>query len=132
MRPRVVLCGSYHRDPAGLKRLFRELEATGCRILSPISVDFADNSLPVVRTSNEDDLDIRDLERFHIRALRDADFIWVYNPAGHIGISTAYELGYANALKKPVFCFEQPADEMLATRVTIVQSVFEALEIQEF
>ena len=128
MKPKVVLCGSYHRRPDYLRRIFRELEATGCRVLSPISLSFTDTSEPVVRTSSEYDLSISDLERFHLRALRDADFVWLHAPDGHVGVSAAYELGYASALQKPVFCFTAPADEMLATRVQIVCSVFEALE----
>lgn len=125
---RVVICGSYHREPKILARIFRELEATGCRILSPISLDFSNILEPVVTTSQEYDLTINELERFHLRALRDADFVWLHCPHGHIGLSGAYELGYANALKKPIFCHELPHDEMLQTRVYKVTSVFEALE----
>ena len=128
MHPKVVICGTYHRDPAGLRRIFRELEATGCRILSPIAINFQNIHDEVVVTSNEMDLSIDELEKFHIRAIREADFIWLHNPEGHIGISASYELGYANAAGIPVFCFNSPNDEMLATRVHVVNSVFEAIE----
>jgi nucleoside 2-deoxyribosyltransferase len=128
MRPRVVICGSFHRDPQGLRRLFRELEATGCRILSPISLEFTDISDEVVKTKNESDLSIDELEIFHLRTMRDADFIWLHVPDGHTGISAAYELGFSNALGKPVYCFQEPLDQMLATRVRVVNSVFEALD----
>jgi hypothetical protein len=127
--PQVVLCGSYHRRPDGLRRIFRELEATGCRILSPLSIDFTDTALAVVRTSSELDFTIDELERFHLRAMHDADFIWLHAPDGHVGISGAYELGYASALGKPVFSNVVPTDEMMATRVHVVTSVFEALEL---
>lgn len=129
MLTKVVICGTYHKDPAGLRRIFRELEATGCRILSPIGIDFTNIREEVVITSKEADLDINELEKFHIRAMRDADFIWLHDPEGHVGISSSYELGYANAIGTPVFCFEPPIDEMLATRVHVVRSVFEAIEI---
>ncbi len=128
MRPRVVISGTYHRDPTGLKRLFRELEVTGCRVLSPIALDFEDITKPVVSTKNEFDLGIRELELFHLRAMREADFIWLHDPAGHIGLSTAYELGFASALCKPVYCYQNPVDEMLRSRVKLAGSVFEALE----
>src|SRR2546430_4659188 len=128
MKPKVVLCGSYHLRIDVLRRIFRELETTGCRILSPFSLDFTDTAAAVVRTPNDYDLDIADLERYHLRALRDADFVWLHAPDGHVGVSAAYELGYANALQKPVFCLGALADEMLATRVQMVGSVFEALE----
>jgi len=128
MKPSAVICGSYHRKPEMLRRIFRELEMTGCRILSPISLNFLNLASPVVTTVDEFDLNIYELEKFHLRTMREADFIWLHAPEGHVGISSAYELGYANALKKPVFCLDQPSDEMLQTRVVYVGSVFEALE----
>jgi nucleoside 2-deoxyribosyltransferase len=132
MLPSVVVCGTFHRDWAGLCRLFRELEATGCRVLSPISIDFVNQSIPVVRTEHEQDFTIHELEKFHLRAMRTADFILFHAPEGHIGLSGAYEIGYANALGKPVFSKHLPSDEMLATQVRAVGSVFEILELLQF
>lgn len=126
MRPRVVLCGSLHRDPVAFKRLFRECEATGCRVLSPISFDF--DAADFAKTPSEADLPAAEIERFHLRAIRDADFVLLHAPGGHVGLSASYEIGFASALKKPVFCLNAPADEMLATRVQTIGSVFEALE----
>lgn len=128
MRARVVLSGSYHRRTDVLERLFHELETTGCRVLSPLTLDFADVSETFVTTDNEIDLSAADIERFHLRAIRDADFVMLHAPDGHVGTSASYELGFASALGKPVFTFEKPADEMLATRVHTVRSVFEILE----
>lgn len=131
MRPSVVICGSYHLDLAGLKRLFRELDATGCRIISPISVNFTDNSEPVVRAAYENDFNVDELERFHLRALSSADLVFLHAPGGHVGISASYELGFASALNKPVFSMQNLSDEMLATRVKTVTSVFSALEFSQ-
>jgi hypothetical protein len=128
MQPQVVICGTYHKDHAGLMRIFRELQCNGCRILSPLSIDFIDLAAPIVKSATEQDLPIFDLQAFQLRAMRDADFIFLHAPNGHIGLSAAYEIGYAEALKKPVFCFEAPQDEMLNCQVTIVRSVFEILE----
>ena len=125
---KVVICGSYHRDSEGLKRLFRELETNGCRILSPISIEFENINTSVVKNKNELDLTINELELFHLRAISDADMIWLHSPLGHVGISTSFELGYSQALGKLVFTKEQPHDEMLQTRVRLVNSVFEAIE----
>lgn len=128
MHPRVVLCGSFHREPERLKCLFRELETTGCRVLSPISLYFTDVVQPFVAAHSETDLSLADIERFHPRAIRDADFIMLHAPGGHVGLSASYELGFAAALGKPVFTLLVPTDEMLATRTQVVSSVFEALD----
>lgn len=131
VRPRVVICGSFRRDMAGLKRVFQELEVTGCRILSPISIDFEDSGAPFVKTDNESDFTANELERFHLRTLRDADFVWLHAPNGYVGTSAAYELGFAAALRKPVFSFATPADEMLASQIQTTTSVFAALQAGE-
>ncbi|MCA9325889.1 hypothetical protein KDA23_07600 [Candidatus Saccharibacteria bacterium] len=128
MRPSVVICGSYHADPPGLRRIFQELETTGCRILSPISIDFVDTTQEVVRANYEDGFGIDELERYHLRALQSADFIWLHAPGGHIGLSGLFELGFATAIQKPVYCLVSPEDAMLATQVRIVPSAFAALQ----
>ena len=125
---RTVICGSYHRDGEGLASVFREIESHGVRILSPISIDFVDRMEPVVRTEHEGTLSIYELEKFHLRGMRDADFVWLHCPGGHIGLSASYEIGFAHALDIPVFSSELPQDEMLASQVRVVASVFHALE----
>lgn len=128
MRPKVVICGSFHRDPTGLARAYRELEATGCRILSPLSVNFTDASVPVVRTRHENDFSIQELEKFHLRAINESDLVWLHAPEGYVGLSASFEIGYAVAIGKPVFSSFVLTDEMLHSQITIVASVFESLE----
>ncbi len=125
---KVVISGSYHKDSEGLARSFRELETTGCRILSPLSLNFTNLDTAVVKSSQETDFSTAELEKFHLRAIRDADFIWLHAPAGYVGTSGSFELGYATALGKPVFSNFKLEDAMLQTQVRCVVSVFEALE----
>lgn len=132
MRPKAVICGSYRRDPAGLRRLFRELEATGCRILSPLSTDFEAVRSGVARLASEQAFSADELEKYHLRAITEADLIWLHAPGGYVGLSGAYELGYAAAIGKKIFCKELPADEMLAGQVAQAPSVFESLEAISF
>lgn len=132
MMTRVVICGSYHRQPQKLARLFRELETSNCRILAPLTLNFIDTEEPIVHAESDESLGILDLESFHLRAIREADLILLHAPDGHVGLSGAYEVGYAEAIHKPVFCLEDILDEMLKTRVYRVQSVFEALELGGF
>ncbi len=128
MRPRVVICGSFHRDLPGLNRLYRELEATGVRILSPLSLAF-DPSEEVVRSPSEIDFSVQELEKYHLRAIQEAEFIWLHAPNGYVGLSGAFELGFAQAHLKPVFSFQQPEDALLQGQVSRITSVFEALEV---
>ncbi|HSX35547.1 MAG TPA: hypothetical protein VLH84_01275 [Patescibacteria group bacterium] len=125
----VVISGAYRRDAPLLKRTFRELETTGCRILSPLSIDFPDPTEPVVRTEHEGGVSTDELERFHLRAIAQSEFMWLHAPDGYVGIMGSHDTGHACALNIPVFCYNALADEMLSTRIQIVPSVFAALEI---
>jgi hypothetical protein len=128
MRPTAVIRGTYHQNMSGLKRIFKELELTGCRILSPISINFRDTSIAVVRADHESEFNIDELERFHLRAIKSADFVILHAPNGHIGVSGSFEIGYANAIGKSVFALNNLQDEMLASRVLVVGSVFEIVD----
>lgn len=128
MRPSVVLCGSYHRDKTGLLRAFRELETTGCRVLSPLSIDFDNPQTDFVRAKSEQDFSVYEVEKFHLRAIRESKFVWLFAPDGYVGVSAAYEIGYASALHIPIFSKQLPEDEMIASQIIRVSSVFEALE----
>lgn len=132
MRLKVVICGSYHRDIIGLKSLFKELEITSCRILSPLSIDFVNESESVVKTKSENDFSTHELEKFHLRAIDEADFVWVHVPDGYVGLSTSFEIGYCKAINKPIFSKCLPTDEMLSTQLIRVSSVFEAIETISF
>lgn len=126
--PKVVICGSFHKDPSGLARLFRELETNGCRVLSPLTLDFTDQVTEFVTAHNDESFSVKELERFHLRAIHEADFIAVHAPDGYIGTSASFELGYAVALNKPIFSKSAVSDPMLRTQLKNADSVFEILE----
>ena len=51
--------------------------------------------------------DIRGVEERFLRAVERADFMYLFNPNGYIGSSTAFEIGYAIACGKPIFSLGQ-------------------------
>lgn len=128
---KAVLSGSYHRQPVQLAKVFRELEVTGCRILSPLSITFTNESDAVLKTAAESNLQFTpaELEKYHLRAIAEADFVWLYAPDGYIGLSAAFEIGYGVAIGKPIFTNHSLQDEMLRSQVHQVPSVFEAIEL---
>lgn len=129
---KVVICGSFHRDIKKLHSLFNELEATGCRILSPVSIDFEDTTSEFVIAKSENDLSTLEIEKFHLRAIDEADFVWLHAPDGYVGISASFEIGYAIAKNKKVYCFETPLEEIIANYASVKHSVFSALETTYF
>jgi len=129
MKPKVVVCGSFHKNPEALQLVIEELEQTNCHVLSPLSIRFENRDKTFVRSKEDEGFSDIELERFHLRAIKQADFIWLYNPSGYIGTSATMELGYAHALQKPIFAFESLSEPYLGTFVTKVSSVFMAIKL---
>lgn len=122
----VVLCGSYHKDQAGLLRAYRELVDTHCQVLSPHTLDFDDEAF--VRDTVTQDMPARILEDYHLMSIRQADFVWLHAPEGYVGLSAAFEIGYALAHHIPVFTRVSLQDTNLRNYVEISPSVFDAKE----
>lgn len=122
--PRVVLCGSFRRDHEGLLRAYHELIDTHCQVLSPHSLDFDDQSF--VRDNATQEMSARSLEDYHLMSIRQADFVWLHAPDGYIGVSAAFEIGYALAHHIPVFSRAIISDSNLSNYIDIVPSVFDA------
>lgn len=125
---KATLTGSFHRDPKGLERDYRELALAQCQILSPRSLDFEDPSVLFVRHSVERQDPVRLIEQHHLQAIALSDFLWVHAPEGYVGTSGAMEIGYALAKGVPVYSSELPQDPMLKSFITKVPSVFAAIE----
>ena len=123
MRPLdAVLSGSFRRDEAGLRAAAEELQIAGCRLLSPLSLDFVDFEDGFARTEAELVREPGELERAHLEAIRLADLLWIHLPQGRLGVSASAELGYATALEVPAFAAWAPADVGLADLVRVVSS----------
>lgn len=131
-RPKVTICGSFKRAPEQLADLFLELEVTGCRVLSPLSLNFVNINDDFVKLSSEAALTVAEIEKFHLRAIAESDFIWLHAPGGYVGLSGAFELGFAHALQKPIFTHEIPADNTLKTFTNLAPSVFNVLKSFKF
>ena len=118
-RLRVVLCGSFRREPDALNLVFREL-GKHYAVLSPASLGFVDPGADFVRLANELEESIDSIEGRHLSAISQADFVWLHCPAGYVGPSAALELGHAKALGIPVLSSEVPEDQTLAAFVVVV------------
>lgn len=121
---RAVICGSFRKDQAGLLDAYHELIDTNCQVLSPHSLDFDDQEF--VRNPATLDMSAQSLEDYHLMSIRQADFIWLHAPDGYIGLSAAFEIGYALANHIPVFTRAAVSDPNLSNYIDVVPSVFDA------
>jgi NTP pyrophosphatase (non-canonical NTP hydrolase) len=125
--PRVVVCGTFRRAVDTLRRDFRALQIAGCDVLSPITVEFVAETDGFVLAEHELGRKPTDVERRHLEALQQADFVWLHAPDGYVGASAALELGVAHALGIPTFSQSQPVDSVLRDFVEAVENVEEAV-----
>lgn len=121
---KVVISGTFRRNPDSLQKLYDELLGTSCQVLSPRSIEFDGDVF--VRSKGEKTLPIKTIQDNHLAAIREADFMWLHCPEGYVGLSGAFELGYAYAHGIPVFAFMSPTDSMLGEYTRVCSSVYEA------
>lgn len=125
--PRVVVCGTFRRAVETLRLDFRALQVAGCNVLSPMTVDFVAETDGFVLAEHELGRKPTDVEKRHLEALQQADFVWLHAPDGYVGASAALELGVAHALGIPTFSKSQPVDSVLRDFVEAVEGVEEAV-----
>jgi NTP pyrophosphatase (non-canonical NTP hydrolase) len=123
----VVICGSFRRDPQILRAEYDALRVAGCRVLSPLDLNFADEQDGFVYLDHEVGQQPTHIERGHVEAIRDADLVWLHAPGGYLGPSGAFEIGAAHAAGVPVYAKAQVRDVGLRDFVIIVGSPGDAV-----
>jgi len=124
---RAVLSGSFHKDRKGLQDAYDELVTCGCQVLSPHRLDFDSESTLFVRDIAEKNVSEEVLEKHHLLSISQADFLWLHVYDGHIGTSTALEIGYAVANNIPVFTNMSIEEQPISSFVCVVGSVYKAI-----
>jgi nucleoside 2-deoxyribosyltransferase len=127
MTVRAVLSGSFHKDREGLQRAYDELVTCGCQVLSPHRLDFDGEEIIFVRDRAEQETPAEILERHHLLSIKQADFLWVHAPDGRVGVSTAFEIGYALANGIPIFSNGVLDEPNVQPFIRTAKSVYAAL-----
>jgi len=128
---RAVLSGSYHKDYLGLLDAYNELVTCGIQVLSPHRLDFEDTGVLFVRDKAEHSLSEEALERHHLMGIDQADFLWVHFPDQYVGVSSAFEIGYALAKGIPIFSNSVVNEPNLQPFIHSVPSVYRAIDYLE-
>ena len=112
-RLRVAISGSFRKHFEGIKSKIAEFESLGVEVLSPKSSAIVNPNEQFAILATDQTNDPKQLEENHLLAIKESDFLYVFNPDGYIGLSTAMEMGYAKALGKPIISKEEPQDVTL-------------------
>lgn len=119
MRKSVVLIGTFRKEQEKLKQLYERL----CKdfdVLCPKSVDFVETAADFVKAHHELNDGIVTIEERLLKAMRDADFVWLFAPGGYVGLSAAFEIGNAHSLGIPIYTDETPSDPLIGKMITDV------------
>ena len=71
---------------------------------------------------------VRLVQDRHLESIRAASFLWLVCPDGYVGQSASQELGYATALRVPIFATRPPTDLTLRQYVTVVPTLAALVE----
>jgi NTP pyrophosphatase (non-canonical NTP hydrolase) len=116
---KVVLCGSFRRDFAGLRHAFAILDQH-FELIGPSALDFVDLDADFVRLASERDHSPATIEAVHLERIRRADFVWLHAYQGYVGTSAAMEIGHAVAAGVPVYTDSRLMDGTLDQMVNHV------------
>lgn len=123
----ATVSGSFRKHLAEIKKAVRALQDAGVQVLSPdVFRTVRDNGDFVYLEG--DSGSPSDVEMEHLKAICASDFLYVVNPKGYVGTSSAFEMGFARASRIPIYCQEKPADSVL---VGLVEFGVAAVEIAQ-
>lgn len=125
---KVTLIGSFKKDREKLTSLFNFLNER-YTLLSPSSIDWQNKAEDFVKASEDENLSVEEIENRHLEAIRNSDFVILHAPEGYVGLSGAYELGFANALGVPVITQEPLQDVMLTKLIPENVQDIESLDL---
>ncbi len=124
----VSICGSYHRHLEQMKKSIAECRQLGIKVLIPkyTSAKSETNGFVILRGENGSP---RELQEKNFAAIANSSFVFVEDPHGYIGPSTALEIGYAYAKGIPIYCREKPKEYIFTLFTSFGKSVSEIKSI---
>jgi hypothetical protein len=103
----VVICGS-RRFKKEIREFAAKLKKAGVVVYEPILNDDPKiNELP----EHFKRFAFLGLTHHQFSFIRKADVVYFYNKDGHLGNSSTLELGFAEALGKPIYALEEDKEE---------------------
>jgi len=99
----IVISGSFRKYYTEIRNTIKEFESLGFQVLSPKHSNVVNPEGDFVLLESDETTCPEKIEREHLKAIYRADALYLYNPEGYIGPSSAMEMGWALALEKPIY-----------------------------
>jgi NTP pyrophosphatase (non-canonical NTP hydrolase) len=124
----VTLSGSLHRHTAAIAKTAAEFGDGGGVILSPRSTEVQREDEEGFVYLSGDRGEPGEIERAHLAAIGRSDLLYIVNPGGYLGLSTAMEIGYALARSVPVYASDPPKEsphKFLISQKSVIEALAE-------
>lgn len=125
---KVTISGSLNKDVEAVRRAIRWLRSKGIRVLSPPSGEVDSYDAGFAHLDGDRSREKKFVEDDHLNAIRRSDFLWIASPAGYLGLSTAFELGFAEALGVPTYAPKDLDEDPLNEYAMVVDGLDEAVQ----
>lgn len=123
MERKCVISGSFRKNIKEIEAVAEIFKERNIEVLSPTNFDIVDpNEDFVILRSNRPEQSIKDIESEFLERMLMADFVYLVNPNGRVGLSAAFEIGYAHSANKTVYSMEPVDDLMIRNFVKAVVS----------
>lgn len=103
--PKKIIIGASMKFRGIVKETMARFEELGIEAIFP-NIDYSFENRDVARDENEK----LKLAWDHYRGIEEADAVYFILPEGYMGSSCKIELGYALALKKPIYFSEKTGE----------------------
>jgi ADP-ribose pyrophosphatase YjhB (NUDIX family) len=111
IRPAVSLIGSFRQHYPEVREAAKIFMTAGMTVKSPPMSRITDHGREFVRFESDPPLSLdHDIQVVALKKIFSSDFIYVVNPGGYIGRTTAYELGRIHERGIAVYYAEPPRD----------------------
>ena len=114
MKPiETVISGSFRKYYQEIKEVIEQFENLGINVLSPKKsiIINPDDDFALLESDESDN--IYNIENNHLSAIKKANFLYVVNPNGYIGLTVAFEMGWAYANNCSIYCMHEPNNILL-------------------
>lgn len=115
---RVTVSGSFNRHYEAICEAIERLKTRGFTVVSPEITEIRSREKGFVYLTHDTGSPAT-IEMQHLSAIRNSQFLYVVDPNGYIGQSTALEIGFAVSLGKPVVARHPPTDSVFAEMVRV-------------
>ncbi len=106
----VVICGSSSFAPE-MREFAKKLKELGAVVYEPHLYRASGGVWDEIKDFDKKFVALG-LTHDHFYKMRLADVVYIFNKDGYSGVSTNIEIGYAIALNKPIYAFEENDSEM--------------------